>query len=115
LFFGVITAHVTLTQLYSSPFIGILLPAGTAVARYLAIFALVHSFHKFYFEPKQAFLMELSHMPAAQSQDLVPPLLGDVEAIYGYCAAVFALIIGNAPSVGTIVETMLSPDSTAWV
>ena len=56
LFFGVITAHVVLTQLYSSPLVGLLLPAGSAAIRTLAIVSMSHSIHTFYFEPKQAFL-----------------------------------------------------------
>jgi hypothetical protein len=47
--------------------------------------------------------------------DVVPPLLGDIEAIYGYLATAFSLMIGNAASVATIVEPMLTPDSAAWV
>jgi hypothetical protein len=112
-FFGLITAHIMLTQ-FSSPLVGFLLPAGSAVIRQLAIFALARSLHKFYFEPKQAFLTQLS--VSAQSQaNVVPPLLGDVEAIYGYGAALLALIIGNAASVATIVEATLTPTSMAWV
>ena len=113
-FFGLISAHVMLTQLYSSPFTGALLPVGSAVTRQLAISALARSLHKFYFEPKQAFLTQLSL--SAQSQaDVVPPLLGDIEAIFGPQVAFFALIIGNAASVATIVEVVLVPTSTAWV
>jgi hypothetical protein len=114
LFFGLIAAHVMLTQLYSSPLVGLVLPAGSVAIRHLAIFVLVQSFHTFYFEPKKKFLTPL--LVSAQNQeDMVPPLLGDVEALYGYIAAGFALIIGNAASVATVVEAMLSPDSTAWV
>ncbi len=114
LFFGLITAYVTLTQLYSSPLVGLLMPTGSAVIRTLAMFAMGHSFHKFYFEPKQAFLTELSLSEQSQA-DVEPPILGDVEDLYGYVAAGFALFIGNAPLVATIVEAMLAPDSTAWV
>jgi hypothetical protein len=113
MFFGLITAHVTLTQLYSSPLVGLLLPTASAVTRLLAIVALGHSFHTFYFKPKHAFL-QLSMSQPSQA-DVVPPLLGDVEAIYGYLAAFFALIIGNAASVASIVEAMLAPESTAWI
>jgi hypothetical protein len=114
MFFGLITAHIMLTQLYSSPFTGVLLPAGSAMIRQLAIFALARSLHKFYFEPKHVFLTQLSL--SAQSQaDVVPPLLGDIEAIYGPTVATYALIIGNAASVATIVEAVLAPTSTAWV
>jgi hypothetical protein len=114
MFFGLITAYVTLTQLYSSPLVGLLLPTGSAVYRQLAIVALGHSFHTFYFEPKHAFLTQLSL--SAQSQaDVVPPLLGDVEAVYGPTVAFFALIVGNAASVATIVEALLAPTSMAWV
>jgi hypothetical protein len=116
LFFGQITAYVTLAQLYSSPLVGLLLPAGSAATRQLTIFALARSFHTFYFEPKQAFLTELGLSVSAQGQaGIVPPLLGDVEAIYGYLVATFALMIGNAGMVAAIVETMLAPDSMAWV
>jgi hypothetical protein len=89
-----------------------MLPTGSAVTRQLAILALGHSFHTFYFKPKQDFL-QLSLSEQSQA-NVVPPLLGDVEAIYGYHAAFFALIIGNAASVASIVEAMLAPDSTAW-
>jgi hypothetical protein len=88
--------------------------------RQLAIFVLTRSLHKFYFEPKRAFLTQLS-LPAqlqvaAQGEaDVVPPLLGDIEACYSRSAALFALIIGNAASVATIVEAMLAPTSMAWV
>jgi hypothetical protein len=116
LFFGLITAYVTLTQLYSSPLVGLLLPTASAMMRMLAIVALTRSFHMFYFEPKQAFLTELGLSVSAQGQDnVVPPLLGDVEAIYGYLSAFFALIIANAASVAAIVEAMLRPQSRAWV
>jgi hypothetical protein len=116
MFFGLITAYITLAQLYSSPLVGLLLPAGSAATRQLAIVALIHSFHTFYFEPKQAFLTELGLSVSAQGQaGVVPPLLGDVEAIYGYFVATFALMIGNAGMVAAIVETTLAPDSTAWV
>jgi hypothetical protein len=113
MFFGVIAAHATLTQLYSSPLAGLLLPTGSAMTRQLAIVALGHSFHTFYFKPKHTFL-QLSLSEQSQA-NVVPPLLGDVEAIYGNHSATFALVIGNAASVATIVEAMLAPDSTAWV
>jgi hypothetical protein len=114
MFFGLISAHLTLTQLYSSPLTGVLLPAGSVVTRQLAIFALARSLHKFCFEPKQAFLTQLSLLAQGEA-DVVPPLLGDVEAAYGRTVAFFALIVGNAASVATIVETMLAPTSMAWV
>ena len=80
LFFGLIAAYVTLTKLYSSPLVGLLLPVGSAVTRVLALYALARSCHKFYHEPKQAFLTQL---PLAQRQEsAVPPLLGDIEAPY---------------------------------
>jgi hypothetical protein len=113
LFFGVITAHVLLTQLYSSPLVGLLLPTGSAAIRTLAIISMSHSIHTFYFEPKQAF-SQLSASAEGQV-NVLPPLFGDVEAIYSYLAAFFALIIGNAASVATIVEALLTPDSAAWV
>jgi hypothetical protein len=113
MFFGLISAHV-LTQLYSSPLTGALLPASSAVTRTLAIFAVARSMHKFYFEPKQAFLTQLWQSMHSQA-DLVPALLGDIEAIYGPIVVAFALIIGNVASVATIVEAMLAPNSTAWV
>jgi hypothetical protein len=114
LFFGLIAAYIMLMQLYSSPFIGFLLPAGSVLTRQLAIFALARSLHKFYFEPKQAFLTQLS-VSAQSRADVLPPLLGDVEAIYGPQVASFALMIGNVASVATIVEAMLRPQSRAWV
>jgi hypothetical protein len=114
LFFGMITAHVRLTQLYSSPLVGLLLPVGSAATRALAMLALVRSCHSFYYEPKHAFLTMLA--TSAQSQtSAVPPILGDIEALFGYAAAFFALIIGNAAAVSTLVEVMLSPTSTAWL
>jgi hypothetical protein len=119
MFFGVITAHVMLTQLYSSRLVGLLLPIGSAVIRTLAIVSANHSIHTFYFEPKQAFLQLRALLQisvwAERKANIVPPLLGDIEAIYGYLAAFFALAIGNAGSVATIVEAMLAPTSTAWV
>ena len=114
MFFGLIAAYIMLIQLYSSPLIGVLLPAGSVVTRQLAIFALARSLRKFYFEPKQAFLTQLSQSSQSQA-DVVPPLLGDIEAIYGPTVAFFALIIGNAASVATIVEAVLKPQSRAWV
>ena len=114
LFFGLIAAHVTLTQRFSSPWIGLLLPAGSAVIRKLAIFAMGYSFHTFYFLPMAGFLLALS-LSTQSRQGVVPPLLGDVEAVYSYAVAMFALIIGNAALVSSIVEATLSPDSTAWV
>jgi hypothetical protein len=84
------------------------------MTRQLAIFALARSLHKFYFEPKQTFLTRLS-MSAQGEADVVPPLLGDIEAIYGSLVASFALIIGNAASVAKIVEAALAPTSAAWV
>jgi hypothetical protein len=45
----------------------------------------------------------------------VPPLLGDIEMQYGFFASMFALIIGNASSVATLVEVMLAPGSRSWV
>ena len=87
---------------------------GSFATRQVAIFALARSLHKFYFEPKQAFLTQLSLSTHGEA-NVVPPLLGDVEALYGYTVAFFALLIGNAGSVATIVEAMLAPDSTAWV
>jgi hypothetical protein len=51
---------------------------------------------------------------SAQSRaDVMPPLLGDIEAICGPSVALFALRIGNAASVATIVEAMLAPISMA--
>jgi hypothetical protein len=113
LFFGMIAAHVTLTQLYSSPLVGLLLPSGSAATRTLATYLLVRSCHTCYYVPKQEFLTRLA--ASTQNQSVVPPILGDIEAVFGYCAAFFALIIGNAASVATLVEVMLAPTSTVWV
>ena len=54
--------------------------------------------------------------PSVQSGHAVavPPLLGDIEAMYGYQTALVALIISNASSVATIVEVMITPGSTIW-
>jgi hypothetical protein len=114
LFFGMITAYVTLTKLYSSLFVGLLLPIGLAATRVLAIYALVRSCHTFYYEPKGAFLTQLAASAHGQS-NVVLPLLGDIEPMYGYLAAGYALIIGNAAFVASLVEVMLSPASTAWL
>jgi hypothetical protein len=114
LFFGLITVYVTLTRMYSSPLLGLLLPSGSAIVRVLGLFALVRSCHTFYYEPKQRFISQLP--PSAFSQaNLVPPLLGDIEMQYGFFASMFALIIGNASSVATLVEVMLAPGSRSWV
>ena len=76
--------------------------------------SLGNTLHKFYYEPKEAFLTAFSQ--SAQGQDdAVPPILGDVEVTFGYGATACAVIIGNAASVATIVESMLVPASTAWV
>ena len=109
-----ITAHVRLTQLYSSPLVGRLLLIGSAATRFLAMLALVRACNTFYYEPKYAFLTMLATSAHSQS-NAVPPILGDIEALLGYCTTGFALIIGNAPSVSTLVEVMLAPTSTAWV
>ena len=79
MFFGLVTAHIMLTQLHSSPLIGVLLPAGSAVTRQLAIFVQARSLQKFYFEPKQTFLTQLS-LSTQSRADVMPPLLGDIEA-----------------------------------
>jgi hypothetical protein len=114
LFFGMSAAYVTLSQLYSSALIGLLLPVSSTMVRMLAIYALRRCCHTFYYAPKQEFLTQLA--TSAQSQaNAVPPILGDIEAVFGYCAAFFALIIGNAASVSTLVEVVLSPTSTAWL
>jgi hypothetical protein len=114
LFFGLITVYVTLTRMHSSPLLGLLLPSGSAIVRVLGLFALVRSCHTFYYEPKQRFISQLP--PSAFSQaNLVPPLLGDIEMQYGFFASMFALIIGNASSVATLVEVMLAPGSRSWV
>jgi hypothetical protein len=103
-----------LTQLYPSTFVGLLLPIGSAITRTLAIFVIVRSFHMFYWEPKQAFLAQLP--PSAQIQaNVVPPLLGDIEASYSYLVAFVALIIGNVASAAALVQAMLTPDSMAWL
>jgi hypothetical protein len=114
MFFGLVTAHIMLTQLHSSPLIGVLLPAGSAVTRQLAIFVQARSLQKFYFEPKQTFLTQLS-LSTQSRADVMPPLLGDIEAAYGHTVALFALMIGNSASVATIVEAVLAPTSMAWV
>jgi hypothetical protein len=80
LFFGLVTAYVTLTTMYSNPLVGLLLPGGLTAVRVLGIFALVRSCHTFYYEPKQSF----AQLPPAQSHaNVAPPLLGDIEAQYG--------------------------------
>jgi hypothetical protein len=109
-----ITAHVRLTKLYSSPLVGLLLPIGSAATRLLAMLALVRACNTFYYEPKHAFLTMLATSAQSQS-NAVPPILGDIEALFGYCTTGFALIIGNAAAVSTLVEVMLAPTSTAWV
>jgi hypothetical protein len=114
LFFVMIAAHVRLTQIYSSPLVGLLLPVGSAMTRVLAMFALVRSCHTFYYVPKHAFLAMLATSAQSQSS-AVPPILGDIEGLFGYTAATLALMIGNAAAVSTLLEVMLSPTSTAWL
>jgi hypothetical protein len=113
LFFALITAYITLTQHSSSAFVGLLIPAGSVATRVLAIYALGRCCHTFYYVPKQTFLMQLATTEPSQAI-VVPPILGDIESLFGYAAAFFALIIGNAASVATLVEVVLSPASTAW-
>ena len=114
LFYALNAAYVALAQRYSSPLVGLLLPAGSAITRALLLVVLVRSFDKFYYKPKASFLAQLP--PSSQSQDSVPPpLFGDIEGPYGYTTAAFALIIKNAGSVATIVGAMLAIDSSAWV
>jgi hypothetical protein len=84
------------------------------MTRVLAMYAMRRCCHRFYYVPKQEFLTQLATSAQSQS-NAVPPILGDIEAVFGYFAAFFALIIGNAASVSTLVEVMLSPTSTAWV
>jgi hypothetical protein len=113
-FFGLITAYLTLTGRYSSPLIGMLLPVGSATTRVLAMHTIVRSCDMFYYAPKLEFL-RWSATSAESQAYAVPPILGDIEFIFGSVAAYFALIIGNAASVSTLVEVMLSPNSTAWL
>jgi hypothetical protein len=117
-FVGLVSAHVTsrLSQRYSSPLVGLLLPIGSTVTRALVLVLQARSFHLFYYAPKQAFLALLppSASIAEASPAIVPPLLGDLEAIYGGNAALLALVIGNAASVATLVGAMLAPESMAW-
>jgi hypothetical protein len=115
LFFGLIAAYVTLAKLYSSPLVGLLLPAGSTVAHVVAMLALVHSFDTFYYQPKEAFLVAQLALSAQSRTNAVPPLLGDIERPYGYTTAMFAVIIDNAGSVANLVGAMLAPASTAWV
>ena len=114
LFFGLVTAYVTLAQLFSSPLIGVLLPIGSIAIRNVAVFALVRSCHTFYYEPKQQFLSQLPPSEHGQVPAVVPPLLGDIEAAYGHICATFALIIDNAALVATLVGAMVAPDSAGW-
>jgi hypothetical protein len=44
----------------------------------------------------------------------VPPLLGDIEALFGYSAALVALVVCNTASLATLVGAMLAPNSNAW-
>jgi hypothetical protein len=81
LFFGLITAYVTLTQLYFSPWIGLLLPVGSAVTRVLGLFALVRSFRMFYYAPKERFITQFATSAQAEAP-VEPPILGDVEVLY---------------------------------
>jgi hypothetical protein len=111
LFFGLVTAYVTLAQLFSSPLIGALLPIGSIAIRNVAVFALVRSCHTSYYEPKQRFLSQLPPSEHGQVPAVVPPLLGDIEAAYGHICATFALIIDNAALVATLVGAMVAPDS----
>jgi hypothetical protein len=84
------------------------------LTRFLLLSLLARSFHKFYYEPKHAFLTQLPTLARGEAL-VVPPILGDVEAIYSYAAATFALVITNTGSVATLVAAMRAPESTAWV
>jgi hypothetical protein len=113
-FFALIVGHVTLSQQYSSVLVGLLLPVGSIVYRVLALLATVRSCHVCYYQPKQSFLAQLPQS-AHGRESVPPPLLGDIERVYGSCAAFFALMVGNTALVATLCSSMLAPDSTAWV
>ena len=117
LFIGLVMGHVTLTQRYSSPLAGLLLPIGSSICRALALALLARSFHTLYYAPKQAYLALLPPLVSITPPSPVtaPPFLGDIEAIYGNTAAVAALIIGSSASIATILGAVLAPGSKAWI
>lgn len=55
-FYGAIAAYVYLAQSSSSPLVGLILPLCSFVTLALAMGGLVHSYHTFYYSPKQEFL-----------------------------------------------------------
>ena len=121
-FFGAIVLYVFLAQNTSSPLVGLLLPLCSLVTRALAMHALVHSYHTFYYSPKQEFLTQQRTLVASSLEPsckstvvVVPPILGDVEIVYANMVATFALNIGNVASAATLMQAMLSPASSAWV
>ena len=82
-FFGLISTYVSLTQLSSSPLVGMLLPFGSTVFRWLALFLTVRAFQKFYYEPKQTWLAQL---PSTQrdGHESALPRLANVNVRWSY-------------------------------
>ncbi len=76
-FFGLISAYVSLTQLSSSPLVGMMLPFGSTVFRWLALFGTVRAFQKFYYEPKQTWLAQPPSTQRDGHESVLPRLAND--------------------------------------
>jgi hypothetical protein len=112
IFFLWTALYVEVSRLVPHFLVGMLLPLGAWITRLAALFLLSRSCHFKYFVPKARFI-ESAAVPEAEGKP--PPLLGDLEMVYGYMAVLFALMIGCGSYVPMLVEVMNNPTSPAWV
>jgi hypothetical protein len=116
LFFLWTALYVEISRLSSHFLVGMLLPLGAWITRMAALFLLCRSCHSKYFLPKARSLEPIAaEQCESEGQSMPPPLLGDLELIYGYLAALFALLIGCGSYAPMLVQVMNNPSSLSWI
>jgi hypothetical protein len=115
MFFLWTALYVQVNRMSSHWLIGILLPIGAWITRVIALLFLSRSCHFQYYVPKAASIEAVANAELSNSEAPPPPLLGDVEAIYGYVLVLFALLIGCGSYASMLVEVLNNPESSAWV
>ena len=75
------------------------------------------SLERQYYEPKARFIQALASHAGGRSNEAPPPppILGDIEMVYGANIAISALLIDNIKFVSTLVEVMFNRGSRSWM
>ena len=96
--------------------IGLVLPIGCLGAESMYNQIVKRTCSLYYYEPKSVYMaIALSDESGHDELPEFPPLLGDIEAVFGSYTALVVASLENAKFVAGLLEVMYQPTSCTWI